>query len=249
MSSATLNYLRGRVCRRLLGNPHEPAQGGAMPTRVCNSARWRHWGTCRARGVPGPSPRRRVRGWCRWLASSRRNWATLRSYGRPVYWRVMSVPTASRRVTRSGKAGTRHGGGRVTSYGPTRYEYYRDPEFDTKIPSAANWVRQRKDAPKGPLHRFPMTPGIWWGGTRPGAQAGQACLHGARLRVPAARDADADGRTGSDKRSPHRAVVERHRSRVRGVLAAGTGPIRRGHAFGWCSTTIRRMSRRRRGRT
>ena len=152
--------------RRGSGTPHEPAQGPSdASTRVCNSARWRHWGTCRARGVPGPSPRRRVRGWCRWLASSRRNWATLRSYGRPVYWRVMSVPTASRRViAESGKAGTRCRSGRfwrVTSYGPTRIEYYLeigDPEFARRWPKCwelytmlVQLSRAAEGCPHGPV--------------------------------------------------------------------------------------------------
>ena len=48
----------------------------------------------------------------------------------------------------------------------------------------------------------------------------------------------------------HRVVVERHRSReFVAFLRSWTGPIRPGHASGSCSTTIRHMSRRKRGRT
>ena len=141
---------------------------------------------------------------------------------------------------------------------PHKIEYYlekRDPEFDTKMAQVlvlyklVQLSRQRKDAPKGPLTVFVSydeKPGIQAiGGVAPdpGAQAGQACLHGARLRVPAARDADADGRTGSDKRSPAPSCGgTAPESGVRGVLAAvgqglsggGTHPAGARTPFGGC---------------
>ena len=113
---------------------------------------------------------------------------------------------------------------------PHKIEYYlekRDPEFDTKMAQVlvlyklVQLSRQRKDAPKGPLTVFVSydeKPGIQAiGGVAP--ETGQACLHGARLRVDAA---------GLDLiSSPHRAVVEHRefRSCGSGLSGGGTHPL------------------------
>ena len=217
---------------RLLGNsaPTGRRWNGAS-TRVCNWARCRRWGTCRARGVPGPSRPRRVRGWCRWLASSRKTWVTRRNCGTT---RLLASHVRAHCEQAGHPSLAKLARGTVWKIlaghklRPHRIEYYlekRDPEFDTKMAQVlvlyklVELARRREDAPEGPLTVFVSydeKPGIQAiGGVAPDLppEPGKHSCTGRDYEYQ--RHGTLTLMAGLDLMTGHvhRVVVERHRSR------------------------------------